>query len=68
MSRDSVHPGGSPGSHSTHRDEALVPLGTWVEAFRLCAPTDEKDTSYVALAPHLDADLWTEDEELKTGL
>ena len=49
-------------------DEALVPLGTWVEAFRLCAPTDEKDTSYVALALHLDAELWTEDEELKTGL
>ncbi len=49
-------------------DEALVPLGTWVEAFRLCAPTDEKDTAYVALALHLDADLWTEDEELKTGL
>lgn len=49
-------------------DEALAPLGTWLEAFRLCAPTDEKDTPYVALALHLDAELWTEDEELKTGL
>ena len=49
-------------------DEALVPLGIWVEALRLCAPTDEKDTSYVALALHLDADLWTEDAELKAGL
>lgn len=49
-------------------DEALVPLGTWVEGFRLCAPTDEKDTSYVALALHLDGDLWTEDAELKAGL
>ena len=49
-------------------DEALIPLGTWVEGFRLCAPTDEKDTSYVALTQHMDGDLWTEDAELKTGL
>lgn len=49
-------------------DEALIPLGTWMEAFRLCAPTDEKDTPYVALALHLDAELWTEDAELKAGL
>lgn len=49
-------------------NEALIALGTWLEACRLCAPTDEKDTAYIALALHLDAEVWTEDEELKTGL
>lgn len=49
-------------------DEAAIPVGTWLEARRLCAPTDPKDTPYVALALHLDAELWSEDEELKTGL
>ena len=49
-------------------DEAAIPVGTWIEARRLCAPTDPKDTPYIALALHLDAELWSEDEELKTGL
>ena len=49
-------------------DESAIPIGTWMEAHRLCAPTDPKDTVYVALALHLDADLWTQDEELKSGL
>ncbi len=49
-------------------NEALVPIGAWLEAYRLCAPTDEKDTPYVALALHLGAKLWTEDEQLKAGL
>ena len=49
-------------------DEAAIPVGTWLEARRLCAPTDPKDTPYVALALHLDAELWSHDEELKTGL
>src|SRR3954447_7981445 len=42
-------------------DETLIPVGTWLEAHRLCAPTDPKDTAYVALALHHDAELWTED-------
>jgi len=29
---------------------------------------DLKDTPFVALALHLDARLWTDDEELKAGL
>jgi predicted nucleic acid-binding protein len=33
-------------------DEAAIPIGTWLEAHRLCAPTDPKDTPYVALALH----------------
>ena len=49
-------------------DEAAIPIGTWIEARRLCAPTDPKDTPYVALTLHLDAELWSEDGELKTGL
>jgi len=49
-------------------DEAAIPIGTWLEARRLCAPTDPKDTPYVALALHHDAELWTEDAALKTGL
>ena len=38
-----------------------------MEAYRLCE-VDRKDTPYVPLALHLDAELWTHDEELKTGL
>ena len=49
-------------------NEANIPLGTWVEAYRLCKGTDEKDTPYVALTLHLDGRLWTEDEQLKTAL
>jgi predicted nucleic acid-binding protein len=39
-----------------------------VEARRLCRGIDDKDTPFVALAIHLKARLWTEDEELKRGL
>ena len=49
-------------------DEASIPIGTWMEAQRLCSPTDPKDTPYVAIALHLDAELWTNDDALKTGL
>jgi predicted nucleic acid-binding protein len=49
-------------------DESAIPLGIWVEASRLCAPTDPKDIPYVALALFHNADLWTKDEELKAGL
>lgn len=48
--------------------EASLPLGTWMEAYRLCRPVDEKATSYVALTLHLEAELWTDDSQLKTGL
>ena len=49
-------------------NEANIPVGTWVEAYRLCKGTDEKDTPYVALTLHMDGRLWTEDEQLKAGL
>ena len=48
--------------------EAAIPLGIWIEAHRLCRGVDADDTPYVALALHLEADLWTDDAELKTGL
>ncbi len=49
-------------------NETDVPIGTWVEAYRLCKSVDEKDTAYVALTLHLDGRFWTEDNELKGAL
>jgi predicted nucleic acid-binding protein len=49
-------------------NEANIPVGTWVEAYRLCKSVDERDTAYVALTLHMDGRLWTGDEHLKTGL
>lgn len=49
-------------------NEANIPVGTWVEAYRLCKGIDEKDTPYVALTLHMDGRFWTEDEQLKTAL
>ena len=49
-------------------NEANIPVGTWVEAHRLCKDIDEEDTAYVALTLHLDGRFWTEDEELKSAL
>lgn len=48
--------------------EADVPVGIWVEAFRLCKDIDPKDTPYVALTLHMDGRFWTEDNELKMAL
>ena len=49
-------------------NEANIAMGTWMEAYRLCRDTDEKDTPYVALTLHLDGRLWTDDAKLKNGL
>ena len=49
-------------------NEANIPVGTWMEAHRLCKDVDEKDTPYVALTLHMDGRLWTDDDVLKTGL
>ena len=49
-------------------NEANIPVGTWMEAYRLCKQVDEKDTPYIALTLHLNGRLWTEDQELKLGL
>jgi predicted nucleic acid-binding protein len=55
-------------AHIQFVDESAIPLGVWVEARRLCSGIDEKDTPFLALAIHLNARLWTEDDELKKGL
>ena len=48
--------------------EGDIPMGTWIEAFRLCKEVDPADTPYVALTLHLDGRFWTEDRELIRGL
>jgi predicted nucleic acid-binding protein len=48
--------------------EANIPVGTWVEAYRLCKGIDTDDTPYVALTLHLDGRFWTEDNQLKSAL
>lgn len=49
-------------------DEDAISIGSWTEAWRLCRDVDEKDVAYVALTLELQADLWTGDKELETGL
>lgn len=49
-------------------DEAAIPMGTWMEARRLCRETDAKDIAFIALALHLKCRLGSGDEELKQGL
>ena len=49
-------------------EEGSIPLGTWMEARRLCRDVDLKDAPFIALTLHLDGRLWTSDEELKTRL
>jgi len=55
-------------SHLEFVNEANIPVGTWVEAHRLCKGIDVNDTPYVALTLHLDGRFWTEDEKLKAAL
>ncbi len=49
-------------------NESNIPVGTWIEANRLCQGIDSRDTPYVALTLYLDGRLWTEDSQLKEGL
>jgi predicted nucleic acid-binding protein len=49
-------------------EEGTIPIGTWMEARRLCREVAPKDTPFVALTLHLDGSLWTSDEELMAGL
>ncbi|MSU59187.1 MAG: nucleotide-binding protein, PIN domain-containing protein [Pedosphaera sp.] len=49
-------------------NESNIPMGTWLEAYRLCKTVDEQDTPYVALTLHMDGRLWSSDRELKTHL
>lgn len=49
-------------------NENMISGGNLVEAWRLVKDTDPKDHLFVALALELDAELWTRDEVLKSGL
>jgi predicted nucleic acid-binding protein len=49
-------------------EEGGIPLGTWMEARRLCHDVDAKDAPFIALTLHLEGRLWTNDAELKAGL
>jgi predicted nucleic acid-binding protein len=49
-------------------EEGGIPIGTWIEARRLCRDVDLKDAPFIALTLHLDGRLWTGDEQLKAGL
>ena len=49
-------------------NEDLISTQSYIKAFWLCKDADENDTPFVALALQLEADLWTNDEELKSGL
>ena len=49
-------------------EEGGIPIGTWMEARRLCRDVDSKDAPFIALSLHLDGRLWTGDDELKAGL
>jgi len=48
--------------------EDWVSLGSRIEAHRLCHDIDEKDTPFLALALEMEAQFWTVDEILKSGL
>jgi predicted nucleic acid-binding protein len=55
-------------AHIQFVEEGSIPIGTWMEARRLCRDVDMKDAPFVALTLYLDGQLWTDDMELKTGL
>jgi predicted nucleic acid-binding protein len=55
-------------SHLEFVNEANIPLGTWIEAHRICRGIDSNDTPYVALTLFIDGRLWTDDNELKSAL
>lgn len=52
----------------TFFDEDAIGIGSWTEAWRLCRDVDENDTAYVALTLELEAQLWTSNRKLETGL
>ena len=55
-------------AHIQFIEEGGIPMGTWIEARRLCRDVDLKDTPFVALTLHLDGQLWTADGELQSAL
>lgn len=52
----------------TFINEETISLGNFIEAYKLCAKLDEKDTPFVALTLEIEGELWTKDDVLKRGL
>jgi len=48
--------------------EDSISTGNFIAAYRLCKDIDEKDTPFIALSLELGYELWTRDNELKSGL
>lgn len=48
--------------------EDSISTGNFIAAYRLCKDIDEKDTPFIALSLELEYELWTRDNELKSGL
>jgi len=54
--------------HINFVNEEFISTVNLIQAHRLCLDIDEKDTLFVALSIELDAELWTKDDLLKSGL
>ena len=54
--------------HVTFVNEDIVSIGSYLEAYRLCRDTDEKDVPFVALTLELNCLFWTYDQPIKDGL
>ena len=48
--------------------EDSISTRNFIAAYRLCKDIDEKDTPFIALSLELEYELWTRDNELKSGL
>ncbi len=55
-------------NHIRFFDEDAISIGSWTESWRLCRDVDENDVAYVALTLEIDAEFWTGDRELESGL
>lgn len=55
-------------SRLTFVNEAYIPFICWRDANALLTGIDPNDMPFLALAIHLDADLWTGDRRLTNGL
>ena len=52
----------------TFVNEDIISIGSYLEAYRLCRDTDEKDVPFVALTLELNCLFWTYDQPIKDGL
>jgi predicted nucleic acid-binding protein len=55
-------------SHIEFINEAYIPFVCWQQANQLLANIDQNDAPFLALAIHLNAQLWTGDRQMTNGL